>query len=98
MVFVHLLDASGKLADQVDELPFQEMWPTSTWRAGDRLPDRHILYLAPELPEGDYTISVGLYSPDTLERIPARSRQNLVTDDAVSLTRVSICSECPAEE
>jgi hypothetical protein len=60
------------------------------WRPGDRLVDRHTLRLAPMLPTGDYTLVVGLYNPANLERMPAHSGQNLVSDNAVTLTALSI--------
>jgi hypothetical protein len=90
VVFVHLLDANGKLVAQVDELPLAGQWPTSNWHPGDRLADRHALPLDPALLPGDYAISVGLYDPATLERLSAESEDSLVTDNAVTLTKVSI--------
>lgn len=90
IIFVHLLDSNGQLVDQVDEPPLQGQWPTNHWRTGDRLADRHTLPLSSELPAGNYTISVGLYNPTNMARVPARSVQNPVTDNAVILTTISI--------
>ncbi len=36
--------------------------PTSTWRYGDVVEDNHALLLPKRLPNGDYTVHVGLYS------------------------------------
>jgi hypothetical protein len=90
LVFVHLMDTHGRLVGQVDEPPLQSKWPTHNWRPGDRLADRHTLKLDLTLPAGDYTLVVGLYNPANLERMPARSEQNLISDHAVTLTTLSI--------
>jgi hypothetical protein len=85
---VHLLDSNGQLVDQVDEPPLQGQWPTNHWQAGDRLADQHTLPLSSELPADNYTISVGLYNPASMARVPVQSTQNAVTDNAVILTTI----------
>jgi|GEM_PF-2397288 len=98
VVFVHLLDGNGNLVSQVDELPFAGQWSTNSWQVGNRLADRHTLLLDSALPQGEYTISVGLYNPTNMERLAAQSPESLVRDNAVSLAEVSICHTCPGKE
>jgi hypothetical protein len=90
IVFVHLLDANGNLVGQVDELPLQGHWTTNSWRMGDKLADRHTLSLDATLSEGDYTLVVGLYNPINLERLPIQAEQNLIMNNGVKLTTISI--------
>ena len=90
IVFVHLLNSNGQLVNQIDEPPLQGQWPTNHWRAGDRLADRHTLSLSSELPAGNYAVSMGLYNPTSMARVPVQSTQNPVMDNAVILTTISI--------
>jgi len=68
-VFVHLLDASGKLVAQADAMPRGGAYPTSAWRVSV-IPDEHTLNLPVGLSPGDYTIRVGLYLAPAGPRLP----------------------------
>jgi hypothetical protein len=70
-VFVHLIDASGLVMAQSDGLPVNWTRPLPTWRAGERLLDVHALALPPDADLASATLRVGLYNPNTLERLPA---------------------------
>lgn len=72
-VFVHLVDASGKLVAQDDRQPVDGAYPTSIWDAGELVPDRHTL----SAPPGRYTVRVGLYDVQSLQRLP---RTDAATD------------------
>lgn len=61
---VHTVFASA------DHQPYQGLVPTSTWPAGSVVQEVSWLALPPDLPAGTYDIYVGLYRPDTLERLP----------------------------
>ncbi len=69
-VFVHLLNANGEKLAQRDGQPVQWMRPTSSWQPGEELVDRYGLLLPRDLPQGSYTIAVGLYDPITGQRLP----------------------------
>jgi hypothetical protein len=69
-VFLHLEDEAGELVAQNDSFPLQGIRPTTSWRPGEVLIDDHTLLLPPDLPPGDYMLWVGLYNPDTGERLP----------------------------
>lgn len=66
-VFAHLIGqaynpkTNGPLWGQHDSPPVGEAYPTSRWRAGDIILDRHIIPLEPDLPAGEYRIAVGMY-------------------------------------
>lgn len=93
-VFTHLLGAAynprtqGPVWGQHDAPPMEGAWPTSTWRAGDRIVDRHILVLDAEAPEGDYSIEVGLYDLASGERLPAFSEDGQPLGDHALLGAV----------
>ncbi|RME74288.1 MAG: glycosyl transferase, partial [Chloroflexi bacterium] len=88
--FVHLLDSEGRLVAQHDAAPWWEApIPTSTWRPGEQLLDRHPLNLPPDLPPGEYQLRVGVYYWETLERLPVLENGQ-PSGDSVELGRVTL--------
>ena len=69
-VFVHLVDETGEIVAQIDWVPVEGTRPTRGWRTGEVLIDPYRLPLPAELPAGDYGLWVGLYDPDTGQRLP----------------------------
>ncbi len=69
-VFVHLLDGQGEIVTQHDGPPRWGRYPTWAWQTGDVVPDEHALALPGALPEGPFSLAVGMYRADTLERLP----------------------------
>ncbi len=79
-VFVHLLDADGRLIGQADGPPVSGLYPMSLWRAGEIISDTH--HMAG--PGRAATIQVGLYDLSTLQRLPAADQYGRrLPDDAV---------------
>jgi hypothetical protein len=70
-VFVHLLNTGQEIVAQYDAIPCHWQCPTTQWQAGDVVRDQAIVPLG-ALPPGDYRIAVGLYSEETLERLPVQ--------------------------
>jgi hypothetical protein len=68
-VFVHLLDAAGQLVAQHDSEPVSGQRPTSTWKPGESIIDRHGVLLPDDLAPGEYQLVVGLYDPATGNRL-----------------------------
>jgi 4-amino-4-deoxy-L-arabinose transferase-like glycosyltransferase len=71
-VFVHLRDRTGRTVAQADHIPSEALvaLPTSTWREGEIVPDVSYLQVPADTPPGEYQLLVGMYNPDTLERLP----------------------------
>jgi 4-amino-4-deoxy-L-arabinose transferase-like glycosyltransferase len=69
-VFVHLLDANGNQVANGDGPPVFGDYPTYLWREGDLILDEHTLVLPADLPHGEYEVTVGLYDPVSLTRLP----------------------------
>lgn len=70
-VFVHLLDGDGQLIAQDDSVPVAWTRPLGTWRLGEQLLDAHALLPLEDTPAAGWSFRVGLYDPDTLDRLPA---------------------------
>ena len=63
-VFVHVLDAAGKIVAQHDSQPAASAWPTSAWRPGQIVVDPHPLVVPPDARR----LEVGLYLLSTGQR------------------------------
>ncbi len=69
-LFVHLFDAeTGAMAAQYDAMPREWSYPTSYWPPG-KLIDDNVLLALDEVENGRYHLAVGLYNPQTGERLP----------------------------
>lgn len=70
LVFVHALDADGRIVAQSDRVPADGAAPTTSWLPGQKVGDRHRLALAP--PAGG-ALAIGLYDPRTGARVAVGS-------------------------
>jgi hypothetical protein len=68
--FVHLIDDQEYLWGQHDAEPVGGARPTTEWRSGETIVDRHGLPIAVGTPPGQYQLEVGLYRADTGARLP----------------------------
>ena len=66
-VFVHVVDAAGKIVWQADREPQAGNNPTSLWIIGEQIRDE---YMLPQKLLGKYQVQVGMYRADTGERLP----------------------------
>ncbi|MCS6845338.1 MAG: hypothetical protein NZ528_13605 [Caldilineales bacterium] len=80
--FVHLLGPDGAVIAQHDGDPVGGFTPTTRWRPGEIVVDRHYVPLPASLPPGDYGLRAGLYQFEPL--------RNLTTDPPTSDQRVDI--------
>ncbi len=68
-VFVHLFDpATGVIVAQDDAIPRRWTYPTMWWQEGEVVSDPIPLSLA-DVPPGIYRLAVGVYHPETGERL-----------------------------
>jgi 4-amino-4-deoxy-L-arabinose transferase-like glycosyltransferase len=68
-VFVHLLDDGPEPVAQGDGPPLMGDYPMRLWAAGDIITDPHPVALPPDLPPGQYRLTVGMYNLETLVRL-----------------------------
>jgi hypothetical protein len=59
--FIHVLDASGQRVAGYDAAPADARWPTSHWRAGDRIRSDFVIPLPGGLEDAEYAVWLGLY-------------------------------------
>jgi hypothetical protein len=83
-VFVHLLDEAGERVAQGDGVPgYLGTLPTTLWQPGVRVLDRHVVSLPADLAEGQYSLWIGWYDPQSGERLLLASG-----DDGLNLTEI----------
>jgi hypothetical protein len=76
---------------QHDGQPRNNTYPSGLWDEGEIIEDERGLTLPVDIPAGTYEIRVGMYSLDTMQRLPAVDEQgNRQRDDAIPLTEVTI--------
>lgn len=69
-VFVHLVDASGRVLAQFDGQPLEGTYPTSHWIPGELVKDSYPLMLPSDASTGPYRVFVGLYNEASGLRLP----------------------------
>lgn len=69
-VFVHLVDSSGHIAAQQDQIPASGARPTPGWAPGEVIADTYALYVPPGTPPGEHLVRIGWYDAVTGVRIP----------------------------
>lgn len=88
-VFTHLESDSGPIA-QADGVPVCWSYPTDAWRPGQIIADQHAITLSPDIRPGDYPLEIGLYLPDTFERLDVLDAAGNPAGTSVTLTVISI--------
>jgi len=68
-VFNHVLDSTGNIRAQQDSMPQEDRYPTSMWDPGEIVMDAHTILLPSDLEPGKYTLRIGLYEPDSGQRL-----------------------------
>ena len=88
-VFVHLIDLNTRaIVAQDDAVPRRWTYPTTRWEPGEVVEDTVPLSLS-GVPLGPYRLILGLYDPQTGQRLPAYSADGeRYPDDALPLTTV----------
>jgi len=89
-VFVHLLDQDGRTWSQSDKLP-QKGYSTLYWDVGETVLDHCVVPIPLDTPHGEYSLSIGLYRPDTMQRLQVISQgQSERADHIVLEERVRV--------
>ncbi len=74
-VFTHILEPPQTIWGQEDRPPTP---PTSRWQAGKVYREIYTLRVKPETPPGFYEVEIGLYRPDTGERLRMENGQDFL--------------------
>ncbi len=86
VVFAQLLSPEGVVIAQSDAVPAAGARPTFTWRANEYILDPHVLVYNAAARSGAAALIVGLYHPETLQRLKLPSGADaviLATDVAI---------------
>ena len=67
-IFVHLMRDGNNLIEK-DNPPVQGARPTSGWVQGEVIKDTYALTIPADAPSGDYWLEVGIYNPQTMQRL-----------------------------
>jgi hypothetical protein len=89
-VFVHVLNADGTCCLwQEDVMPQQGNYPTSLWLAEEVVVDEYAVQLPADTPPGRYQVEIGLYVPETGQRLQIVQR-DLPDSDALLLRPLKV--------
>ncbi len=91
-VFAHLIDAEGGIWAQKDDQPLEGDYPTSLWDEGEIVKDDYELVVEADLPAGKYQVEVGMYSLETMERLPLLGEDGETVGDRILLGEVYVGS------
>ena len=75
-LFLHLLDAEGTYVVGEDRL---DVW-YDNWAAGDILVQVHELTPPADLAPGRYQVELGVYDPETMQRLPVVRDGTMIAD------------------
>jgi hypothetical protein len=92
-VFVHLVDSSGTPLAQRDSQPLAGEYPTSWWRAGERVIDPYLLEIPSSLAPGEYDLLAGFYLLSNGQRLPLLNQDGDTLGESAHLDLVTIRSE-----
>jgi hypothetical protein len=86
-VFCHLVAArvNGTLGPQQDDLPCLGQCPTTSWVSGEVLTDEHTIVLPADMTPGPYTLLVGMYDAQTMQRLPVAGGGDAVQAGTVDI-------------
>jgi hypothetical protein len=98
-VFVHVVDeASGAIVAQDDSIPRRWSYPTDWWEQNEVVTDTIAIPLD-QVPPGRYGVTLGVYQPDTGQRLPARSQAGeRYPDDLVPLASILLAAPVQSEQ
>jgi 4-amino-4-deoxy-L-arabinose transferase-like glycosyltransferase len=90
--FVHLGDPAEPPLAQGDSPPIGGDYPTRLWAAGEVIDDSYRLTIPADLSPGRYPVHLGLYDPNTGERLPLIVEDTRQPNDAFFLGWLSVTS------
>jgi hypothetical protein len=75
-LFIHLLDAQGQMRGGQDRLDSEPL----TWEPGDLVIQTHRVQIPADASPGTYQVELGLYLPDTMQRLAVHDGHARVAD------------------
>jgi hypothetical protein len=91
-IFIHVRDSADSTVAQADGRPGGGSFPTSAWRPGDLVLDRHRLTLPLSARPGNDRLVVGLYRLADLKRLAAQVGGGRAPNDEVPVGSIQVSS------
>jgi hypothetical protein len=88
-VFLQLLDPRNQVIAQRDAEPAGESRPTTTWQPGETVLDNHGVLIPPGTPPGSYRRIIGMYDPETGERLKLPDGGDSISLAPINVRRAS---------
>jgi len=89
-VFTHLLDGESRVWGQKDNVPQAGVYPTTLWVEGEVVTDQYEIVVKPDALPGQYVIEVGMYLPQSGQRLPVLDELGQVQGDRILLETVEV--------
>lgn len=89
-VFLHVLDAGNNIVGQRDAEPGGGAKLTTLWAPDEVIPDNHGLPIHPATPPGEYRVEVGMYNPDTGQRLTTPAGEGQIWLEPLLVARSSV--------
>ncbi len=89
-VSVQVLSTEGRLVGQHDAPPVGGNYPTAYWAPGEAVTDVHEVPLPADLPAGEYSATVVVYSTQGGERLPVRNSDGTRAGDRALLAKLRL--------
>jgi hypothetical protein len=89
-VFVHLVNNDESIIAQGDGSPVGGFRPTTSWRSGEVIIDDHSLSIPPDTPVGIYRLWIGLFDPETGQRLPVTVAGEQLPDGRLLLQSIQV--------
>jgi hypothetical protein len=87
VIFVHLLDAAGRIMTQSDGVPYHGLYPTRAWRPDQIIIDARRLAAPAQGNRTPVSIAIGVYDPVTGDRLPAVTTEGEPLPDNAFIVR-----------
>jgi hypothetical protein len=89
-VFTHLLDRANQIQGQQDNPPRNGTYPTTLWAPGEVVVDPYVIAVDADAPSETHAIEIGLYVPETAERLPVLDMAGQITGDRILVSEIEV--------
>lgn len=92
-VFNQLIGGDGQIWAQFDSPPVGAAWLTATWLPGEIVIDARTIPIRADAAAGEYTLVIGLYTPNDGVRLPVMVDGRPQPNDQLNLTTITLTND-----
>jgi len=92
-VFVHVLDANGRVIGQKDAPPLDGAAPTDSWQPNEYIADAYAFDVAPNALKGAASLEIGFYDGVTGNRLPVSDENGVTQGDHLVIEGLSVVGD-----